>query len=347
MSANFSNSYISSVNNVTTTFADRQALSLIDLKKNIITAFHASRKFAPNALQQSTNSFAARFPASGKMGDPSYHVPGTRLLGTDTRPAAAYRDITLDDRLVLNLFVDEEDERVRAVIPFQDMFGEEMGQSIANFDDINTAIIAILAARASATVTGYDGGTVVSKAGADSNVGALNAAIWDMKNTMDEKNVPQSSRWLGLRPAQFNLMASSFDRMFHRDLGQAGSIGASVSLPSYAGFQEIFMTNNLPSTNIASSPTGTRNTYAGDFTKTVGVAFQKGAFGTVVPQGSLPMGGGSQPKPLMDGQTDARMSPVDVREVKIDEAYGTLYLASLITGHGILNPVRAGEIVIP
>lgn len=338
----FNPSYMSTVNNVTTAFSDRTALSLPDLKKDIITAFHANNKFAPKAMVRSTDSFSARFPASWKT-SASYHTAGTRLLGQTDPPARNYRDITLDDRMVVHLFVDELDQQARAIVPFQGMFAMEMGQAIAQADDQNCAIVAALAARASATVTGGDGGNVIVKANSDINVGALNAAIWDLKNAMDEKNVPQMLRSLGLRPAQYNLMAATYDRPFYRELnGTGGSIGGSVKIPEYAGFSEIFMSNNIPSTNIVSSPTGTRNTYNGDFTNTVALGFYAGAYGTVVTNAALSMGGSSQPTPTTD--TNAQFQPLDVREVKIPEAYGTLYLCSLITGHGVLNPPAAGEI---
>jgi hypothetical protein len=294
---------------------------------------------------QYTNSFAARFPASWTT-TAAYHTPGTRLTGQTNPPARAYRDITLDDRLVTHLFVDELDANARAVINFQTMFAQEMGQAISQFDDINCAIVALLTARAAATVTGANGGLTLTKTAADTNIGALNAIIWDTKNAFDEKLVSKTGRTLALRPAQYNLMAATLDRAFHRDLGQGGSIGASVNVGSYAGFSEIHMSTNIPSTNIASTPTGARNTYHGDFTKTVGVAWAQGAFGTVLSSNGLPMGGGSQPTPV--GQdTQAAFQPLDVREVKIPEAFGTLYIASLVTGHGILNPPCAIELALP
>lgn len=344
--SNFNPAYYSTLNNVSTNFSDRTALSVIDLKKDIITAFHATNVFAPRAMQRSTNSFAARFPASWKMSS-AYHTAGTRLLGDTSPPARHYRDITLDDRIVTHLFVDELDANARAVVPFQGMFAMEMGQAISQFDDQNCAVVAALVARASATMTGGSAGSVVEKASCDVNIGALNAAIWDAKNAMDEKNVPGLGRTLALRPAQYNLIAASLDRMFYRDLGQQnGSFGSNVVLPGYAGFSEIVMSNNIPSTNIASDPSGSRNTYSGDFTKTVAVGFAPGAFGTVYSASALPMGGSEQPQPT--GQdTAAQFQPLDVREVAIPEAYGKLYLASLVTGHGILNPPCGVEIRKP
>lgn len=336
---------MATVNNTATTFADRTALSLPDLKKDLLTAFHASHQFAPRALSKTINSYSGRFPASGKLAAPSYHTPGTRLLG-GTPPKRAYKDIVLDDRIVLHLFIDELDNNARAIIPFQSMYAMEMGMSIANFDDQNTAIVAVNNARASATVNGEDGGNVVSKAGCDTNIGSLNACLWDGKNSFDLKNIPAPGRSLGLRPTQFNLIAASLDRMFYRQLGQGGSIGAPVSLPEYAGWSEIFMSNNIPSTNISSNPSGAQNTYSGDFTKTVGVGFAPGAFGTVNTSASLPQGGGSQPQPV-GADTGAQFQPIDVREVEIREAYGTLVLASLVTGHGGLRPECGLEIKTP
>jgi hypothetical protein len=340
----FNPSYYSTINNIAAAFSDRTALSLPDLKKDIITAFHAMTQFFPRAMVRPTDTFAARFPASWKT-TASYHVPGTRLLGQTNPPARNFRDITIDDRMVVDLFVDELDAKVRTIVPFQGMFAMEMGQAISQMDDQNCAIIAALASRASATVVGADAGSQIIKTSCDVNIGALNAAIWDLKNSFDEKNVSPMGRVLGLRPAQFNLLATALDRMFYRELGQGGSIGAPVAIPSYAGFSEIFMSNNIPNTNIAVSPAGTRNTYAGDFTNTVALGFGPQAFGTVLTTASLSQGGASQASPTTVETMNANMfQPLDVREVVIPEAYGTLYLASLITGHGILNPIPAGEI---
>lgn len=344
--ANLNPSYVSTADNVATTFADRTAISLPDLKKTVQMAFAATNVFAPRAMVQYVDSFSGRFPSSWKMGTPSYHTVGNRILGDTSPPGRNFRDITSDDRLYAHIFVDEQDANSRAMVNFLPMFGREMGQSIAQFDDQQTAVIALLAARASSNITGGDGGHVIQKASCDSNAGALNAAIWDLKNSMDEKNVPISGRTLVLRPAQYNLMLAVTDRLIHRELGQGGSIGANPMIPAYAGFSEILMSNNIPSTNIASSPTGTRNTYAGDFTKTVAAAFSYGAFGTVYSSNSLPMGGGSAPQ-YTGMDTTSTHNPVEVREIKIPDAFGTLYISSLITGHGILNPVQAGEIRTP
>jgi hypothetical protein len=344
--SNFNPSYMSTLNNVTTNFSDRTALSLPEMKKGIITAFHATNVFAPRALHQGTNSFSARFPASWTT-TAAYHTVGTRLLGQTDPPKRNYRDITLDDRIVTHLFIDELDANARAIVPFQDMYAMEMGQAISQFDDQNCGVIAVLTARASATVSGADDGSIVEKNNVDTNIGALNAAIWDMKNAFDEKKVSQLGRCLALKPAQFNLMASSLNRMFYREMGQeGGSFGSRVILPGYAGFSELLMTLNLPSTNIASTPAGSRNDYSGDFTKTVASAWTHGAFGTVYSTGALPQGGGEQPAPT--GQdTETQMHPIAVREVEIREAFGKLLIASLVTGHGILNPICAGEIRKP
>lgn len=344
--SNFNVSNAATINNVTTAFSDLVALSLPDLKKDVITAHHAATQFSGRGLYQTTNSYAARFPASLTMTS-SYHTPGTRLLGNSTPPPRNFRDVYLDDRLVSHIFMDELDSSARSIIPFQNIFGQEMGHAIGQPDDINCAIIAVLAARASATVSGGPTGTQITKADCNVNVGALMAAMWDMKNGMDEKNVSGLNRTLILRPAQYNLLLAATDRIIHRDLGQGGSIGGNPVIPPFAGFSNIEMSNNIPSTNISSSATGTRNTYAGDFTKTVGVAFAPGAFGTVTSTAGLAMGGGQTPTPVGPGQTGAQLMPINVKPIEMPDAFGTLYVSSLIIGHGILDPLKAGEIKLP
>ena len=344
--SNFNPTYHATQDGVDTTFADRTALSLPDLKKDILTAYHAMTKFAGTGMTKSINSFAGRFPASARMSDPAYHTPGTRLLGlSSNEPYRNYRDIYADDRLVMHLFIDELDANARAIIDFQDVFGLEMGQAISQYNDKNAAIIIALAARASATVSGGDTGVQIEKAACDINVGALNAGIWDMKNGFDENSVPAMGRRASLFPVQYNLIASSFDRPFYRELGMNGSLGAEVAIPAYAGFERFDMSNNIPSTNIASSATGTRNTYAGDFTKTVMLAWGNDTFGTVTVR-PLSQGGNAQPKPT-GANTASKEQPIEIREVSIPEAFGNLILTSLVTGHGVLRPEHGGELTTP
>lgn len=343
--SSFVPSYQSTINNVSTNFSDRVAGSQIHLNKDILSAFHAKTQFlTPNrCLMMGTppGNFGEQFPSSWVMGAPSYHTPGTRLLG-GTPPLRNFRQIILDDRLVTHLFLDEQDQRARSVVQFSPMMGQEMGQSIAQYVDQQAAIVIALAARASSNFTGtpaLDSGLQLNRAGSSTNLSALNAAIWDAKNSFDEKNVPESGRTLALRPAQFNLLAAAFNDTFHRTATPGPKVSATV--PSYAGFDEILWSNNIPSTNIATNPSGAQNTYSGNFTATNFLAWHRSAFGCLYTDASLSHGGATLPSAVTE--TDAKMMPVDIRTVKIDEAYGDLFLASVILGMSFLLPRCAIE----
>ncbi|MDE7064796.1 MAG: hypothetical protein K2O70_04910 [Desulfovibrionaceae bacterium] len=67
-------------------------------------------------------------------------------------------------------------------------------------------------------------------------------------------------------------------KVLNRDWGGSG-VYADGKVLKVAGVQ-ILKSNNVPSTNVA-AVAGERNTYSGDFTKTVAVALQKEAIGTV------------------------------------------------------------------
>jgi len=336
-------SWVNTHNNVSTTFNDRIAITLPEYKKGLIRAFHANTKFAPRSMVQTvTNAPSARFRSSWKA-TAEYHTPGVRLLGM-TPPGRNFREIFLDDRLVSHHFIDYLDIARGLDSEAAKMFGEEQGHALAAADETNTAIIACLAARAAANITGADTGFTITESDVGTNISVLNAALWTAKNQLDIRNVNPNGRMLALRPSQYNLLAANMDRMFNRQLGQSsGSFGGNVVIPDYAGFQEIFMSNYIPSTSV-STPAGARNTYAGDFTKTVAVGFHSTSFGTVR-SGSLEGGGSEQPSEIAD--TSAIMEPVSSRVIEIPDALGYLKVASLVTGHGICNPVGSFEIVIP
>ena len=297
--------------------AGADALFLKVFAGEVLTAFWAENKFLSRSMVRTIQSgSSAQFPASWK-GTAHYHTPGTQLVGTG-EPARNERIITIDDLLVADRFVSNIEEAknhydVRAEL------SRDIGMALSSTMDKNLAKVGILAARATATVTGGDAGSAIISATAKTNADALIAAAFSAAQALDEKNVPQNDRAIFVAPQQYYTLVNSSSKLINRDYGNDGNGSiASGEVYRVAGL-EIVKTNNHPfgvnvNTGVAA--------YQGDFTNTAALVMQKGAIGTVK---------------LMD--------------VHVESAYEMLWQGWLIVGryacgHGILRPECAVEIKI-
>jgi hypothetical protein len=259
------------------------------------------------------NGKSAAFAATGVV-TANYHVPGTELVGQTTK--AAERIINIDSLLVADVFVANIDEAM-AEYEVRSIYSNESGVALADRMDTQLLRVAVLAARASSTITSGNGGTVVTDADADVNGASLAASIYAMAQAFDEKNVPDMDRDVFVKPAQYYLMAQNTD-LINRDwTGGNGDI-AKGTIEMIGGFR-VNKTNHVPTANYA-GVTGENNTYNGTFNTTIAVALCKPAVGTVK---------------LLDLAVESEYS---VRH------QGTIIVSKYAVGHGILRPECAGEI---
>jgi hypothetical protein len=288
---------------------DVDALFLKVFSGEVLTAFHRDNVFLDKSMVRTISSGkSAQFPAVGTI-TAAYHTPGTELVGT-TVPAAE-RNITIDDLLVAQAFIANIDE-AKNHYDVRSIYSDEAGKVLAETMDRNLAQVGVLAARASATITGGNGGSVLTNAtyGSDSTV--LAAGIFTAAQTLDEKNVGKE-RSVFLRPAQYYLLAQN-TTVINQWYGGQGAISDGTVL-KVAGI-EIVKTNALPNSNVATGPAA----YQGNFATTVGLVMHKSAIGTVK---------------LLDLATE---SEYDIRR------QGTLIVAKYAVGHGILRPESAIEL---
>ncbi len=292
------------------------ALDALQLKLfggEIIASFNASTVFQDKqTIREIQNGKSAQFPATGKI-TASYHTPGSELTGSGTMKFNE-RVITIDDLLVAHEFIANIDEAknhydVRAPIT------EQLGDALAQAFDKNVAQVGVLTARASATITGQDGGSVITSASSRTDGAALSAALFGAAQKFDEKNVPERDRYAFLLPAQYYLGAQTTS-LLNKDWGGAGGI-ATGKFESLAGLM-IVKTNNLPQTVIATGPSA----YQGTFTNTSCLVLQKGAVGTV------------------------RLLNLALESEYQISRQGTLMVAKYAVGHGILRPPCAVEIKV-
>ena len=290
---------------------DKDALFLKVFAGEVLTAFAETNVFMSRHMVRTIeHGKSASFPASGK-GTASYHTPGKQLLGTGVNHAE--RIITIDDLLVADRSIAQIDE-AKNHYDVRSIYSRDVGMALSRAFDMNVAQVAALAARASATVTGGNGGTRVEAATIKTDAAVLEDSIFAAAQALDEKDVPDTDRYVFLKPEQYYLLVNSTSRSINRDFGGRGS-PADGTIFSIAGIQ-IVKSNNVPSTNIATGPTA----YQGNFTTTAGIVMHQSAVGTV------------------------KLLDLSVEMQWLIEYQTNLIVGKYAVGHGILRPESAVEL---
>ena len=309
-----------------------EALFLKVFSGEVLTAFSENNVFsdALHTVRTISSGKSAQFPVTGTA-TAAYHTPGNLLTGG----AILHNEkvINIDDLLIAQSFVANIDELmnhydVRAI------YASELGKALAKRYDQNVAKTIANASRASTTLTGGSGGTVLTlangnTASSDVTGDELAAAIYDIAQAFDERDIPKTDRFIVLPPAEYYKLPESATRTISTDYNPGGNGSfASGTVLQVAGMP-VIMSNNIsqenkpPGGGDANELGGSNNTYAGDDSKTIGLVFHKSAVGTVK---------------LLDLQTEMSGSDYGVMY------QGTLMVAKYALGHGILRPEAAATI---
>ena len=303
-----------------------EALFLKVFSGEVLTAFSENNVFsdALHTVRTISSGKSAQFPVTGTA-SAAYHTPGNLLTGG----AILHNEkvINIDDLLIAQTFVANIDELmnhydVRAI------YASELGKALAKRYDQNVAKTIANASRASTTLTGGSGGTVLTLASgntASANVTGdeLAAAIYDIAQAFDERDIPKTDRFVVLPPAEYYKLPESATRTISTDFNPGGNGSyASGNVQQIAGMP-VIMSNNVPQSNVGSNPSGSNNTYSGDDSKTIGLVFHKSAVGTVK---------------LLDMTTEISGNDYQVMY------QGTLMVAKYALGHGTLRPEAAATI---
>ena len=300
-------------------FAADNALFLKVFAGEVLTAFEENNVMKDLHTSRTISSGkSAQFPVSGKA-NAAYHTVGTPLLGTQQIKHNEVV-INIDDMLIADTFIANIDE-AKNHYDVRAEYSRLLGMALAKKFDQQTMQVGLLAARASATISGGNGGTTLTTgAGGGAITGAqLAAAIFDAAKAMDEKDVPENERVAIVKPEEYYKLVQETN-VINRDWGGAG-VYADGTVLRVAGVQ-IVKSNNLPQASV-SAATGENNTYNGDFTNVKALVMQKQAIGTVK---------------LMDLAVERTSGDFEIMY------QGTLMAAKYAMGHGILRPECAVEI---
>lgn len=260
---------------------------------------------------------SAQFPATWRA-TATYFVPDDDAELTGGTVKHGERRVYVDYPLISDHFITQWDQLVNHY-DYRSIYSTMQGEAIANTFDTNALIVLALAARAS-DLFGGDGysGKQITNANAATNGEVLASVFAEAAQALDEKDVPEDGRYLVLKPAQWYLLSQT-TKVLNRDWAGGGSYSAGTLVP-IQGISPV-KCNHVPSTNIASSPTGVRNTYDGDFSTTIAIGGHMSAIGTVK---------------LMDVSSEAFWRI---------ERQATHLASKMITGTGILRPECAVEVI--
>ena len=280
----------------------------------VITAFETANSTLDKHLVRTISSGkSAQFPIIGKA-TASYHTSGNEITGGSITHNE--RTISIENLLIAPVFIAKIDEAMNHY-DVRSIYSKELGRALANQMDKHVYQNLILNSRASA-LSPQAAGAQLTDADFNTNAASAAATIFSAAEALDEADVPAEDRYCAVSPAAYyNLIQGT--TVINRDWGGNGSYSDGKVL-KVAGIN-IVPTNNVPSTNINSGVSqGSSTTFAGDFSNTVGVVWQKNAVGTVK---------------LMDLSTEM--------EYQI-QRQGTLMVAKYAMGHAPLNPICSIEI---
>lgn len=290
------------------------ALFLKVFSGEVLTAFEtASVTRDKHFVRTIASGKSASFPATWKVTG-GYHTPGAEIVGQASN--VNERVITIDDLLLSSVFIPNIDE-AKNHFDYRSIYSKECGVFLGSNWDKNILQVGLLAARASATVSGAFGGTSLTSTGTLYKTSAtdLIAGHFAAAQALDEKDIPQTStRYSFIKPAQYYLLAQAKD-LVDRDFSEGNGNMAKAKVLEVAGCQ-LVKTNNLPTTNVATGPAA----YQGDFSKSAALIMTSDAVGTVK---------------LMDLQSEM---DYDIRR------QGTMIVAKYLMGHGILRPECSVEL---
>lgn len=285
-----------------------RALFLKLFSGEVLAQFNAMNVMAPLVKNKSiSGGKSATFKVTGRA-QAKTHSAGTNIFdagnGLLSQIAYSERVIFIDNKLISATLIDDLDEAM-SEFEVRGTHSTEIAEALAVVVDqilINTVI---LAARASSTITGLNGGAVVSDPDMKTSGVALVNALFAAAQNFDEKSVPKQGRIALVSPGMYYNMirdpavsiaatsptvtqATVGYPLINSNLSPGNGDFAKAELTRCAGFL-VMVSNHIPDDNILSTdalfgsdPGGLSehgNVYYGDFSDTAGVCFHREAVG--------------------------------------------------------------------
>jgi len=294
------------------------ALFLEMFSGEVLEEFETKNKFLPRTYNKTvTSGKSFQFPAVSNT-TAVYHTPGAQLLGQDSIKQA---EITIDieKKLLTHEFIADIDE-AKNHYEIRGRYARKMGYALAKAMDQHILIEGLLGARASATLSGDDGGTKITDANLNSATNTDRAQAWidslfESAEELDEHDAPEEGRFCALPPEDYYVLVQTVQTngfsAVNRDYGTDGSFSQGT-IYNIAGI-ELVKTNNLTQTD-QSAGAGIYEEHAIDGSEVAGLVGCQDAIGVV------------------------RLMDLAVQSEFQIERQGTLMVASYAVGIGYLRP---------
>lgn len=268
--------------------------------------------------RQISQGKSSTFPVTGTISS-SYHSVGAEILGSQVKHNE--KIINVDDMLLASAFIGEIDE-LKNFYDVRSIYSKEMGQALAKQVDLHLLNLTVLASQASANLTGGTGGYAHVDADAKTNATSFIESCFEGIQRLDENDVPSNDRYIVVAPDIYYQLCN-VDKLVSRDFSSNNGDFGKGTVVSIGGVPVIKSNTAVTAftDQSATSTTGTKNTYYGNFSTVAGVIFHKSAVGTVQLKSMV-----------MENNYDPRR-------------IGHLLTARMAVGHGILRPESAVSIV--
>ena len=285
--------------------SDAQALFLKVFSAEVLTAFEEKNVMMPlHTVRTISSGKSAQFPMTGTA-SAEYHVPGDEILGNAINHAE--RVISIDNLLVSSAFIANIDEAMNHY-DVRSIYSRELGYALANHCDKAVIRSGIAGSLDTTDVMGNTAGGNI-EVGTTPTAATVVAGIVEAAQTFDKRDVPDTDRYVVIRPEEFYLLVAAAgstglsSAVFNNDFNGTGNINQGRQTLQIAGMT-VMMSNHIPTADESDTPNavlgdttnGVRNDpfgaeggnasgaagYSGlDFQNYVGLAFHRSGIGTV------------------------------------------------------------------
>ena len=297
---------------------DVQALFLKQYAGEVLASFVAEYVMAGHVTERNImHGKSASFPAIGTIGS-EYHVPGTEITGLNVQHNEVI--LNLDPMLISHVFIPNIDEAMNHY-DVRSEYTKQQGLELAKQRQLNEIRCAILAARQTeGPVDGQPGGLIVKAATMGTDASLVAAAIRQIRQNFDEKNVPDEDVVAVLKPAMWYLLTQVKD-LVDRDFNPTEGASLSQAVIQSIARIPLLKTNFFPNADDTANAKVVASRRA-DYSKSVASVFHKSAVGTL------------------------KLLDLALEDTYDARRQGTLMLSKFALGHGPLRAAGAAEIAI-
>lgn len=228
--------------------AGQRDLNLTLFSGEVLTQFLTKTVMRPNMRTRTiSGSTSYQFPAIGGVGS-AYHQPGDEIKGQAVNHGAT--TITVDDLLVSAVSVSKYEEMINH-FEVRSEYTRQMGDEMAQAYDRKAFALALKAIEDGATgpIPELDDPAVKLQIGTTPTDADFIDAVFQMQQTFDERNIPDSDRILVTTPKRYYSLIQSGE-ILNQDYGNAGNGSqASGKVLKVAGLN-ITVSNNLAINNV-------------------------------------------------------------------------------------------------